>query len=75
MTAGPLGGPAITTAYRRPHLGGFFRVFEQRVAGVVRGYHKPIMIAGGLGSISAAQTHKVQFPAGTLLVQLGGPGM
>ena len=40
-----------------------------------RGYHKPIMIAGGLGTISASQTHKQMFPAGTLLVQLGGPGM
>ena len=45
------------------------------MAGVQRGYHKPIMIAGGLGSISAGQTHKLQFGAGTLLVQLGGPGM
>src|SRR5207244_12557879 len=43
--------------------------------GVVRGYHKPIMIAGGLGSIDAGLTHKIEFPAGTLLVQLGGPGM
>ncbi|MBK9134501.1 MAG: phosphoribosylformylglycinamidine synthase [Betaproteobacteria bacterium] len=75
MTEGPLGGAAFNNEFGRPNLGGFFRVFEQRVAGVVRGYHKPIMIAGGLGSISAAQTHKVQFPAGTLLVQLGGPGM
>jgi phosphoribosylformylglycinamidine synthase len=45
------------------------------VAGVRRGYHKPIMIAGGLGAISAGQTHKLPFGAGTLLVQLGGPGM
>ena len=45
------------------------------MAGVQRGYHKPIMIAGGLGSISAAQTKKMQFGAGTLLIQLGGPGM
>ena len=51
------------------------RVFEQPVAGVMRGYHKPIMIAGGVGTISASQTHKERFPAGTLLVQLGGPGM
>ena len=75
MTEGPLGGAAFNNEFGRPNLGGYFRVFEQRVAGVQRGYHKPIMIAGGLGSISATQTHKIQFPAGTLLVQLGGPGM
>ena len=75
MTEGPLGGAAFNNEFGRPNLGGYFRVFEQPVAGVRRGYHKPIMIAGGLGSISATQTHKVQFPAGTLLVQLGGPGM
>jgi phosphoribosylformylglycinamidine synthase len=45
------------------------------VAGVARGYHKPIMIAGGIGAIDAGLTHKIPFPAGTLLVQLGGPGM
>ncbi len=75
MTEGPLGGAAFNNEFGRPNLGGYFRVFEQRVAGVVRGYHKPIMIAGGLGQISATQTHKVRFGPGTLLVQLGGPGM
>jgi phosphoribosylformylglycinamidine synthase len=75
MTEGPLGGAAFNNEFGRPNLGGYFRVFEQRVAGVQRGYHKPIMIAGGLGAISAAQVKKQAFPAGTLLVQLGGPGM
>ena len=75
MVDGPLGGAAFNNEFGRPNLGGYFRVFEQRVAGVMRGYHKPIMIAGGLGTISAGQTHKIAFPAGTLLVQLGGPGM
>ncbi len=75
MTEGPLGGAAFNNEFGRPNLGGYFRVFEQRVAGVQRGYHKPIMIAGGLGSISAGQTKKVVFGAGTLLIQLGGPGM
>ena len=75
MTEGPLGGAAFNNEFGRPNLGGYFRVFEQTVAGVRRGYHKPIMIAGGLGSISADQTHKLPFGAGTLLVQLGGPGM
>jgi phosphoribosylformylglycinamidine synthase len=75
MTEGPLGGAAFNNEFGRPVLGGYFRVFEQDVAGIRRGYHKPIMIAGGLGSISAGQTHKLPFEAGTLLVQLGGPGM
>jgi phosphoribosylformylglycinamidine synthase len=75
MTEGPLGGAAFNNEFGRPNLGGYFREYEQDVAGVVRGYHKPIMIAGGLGSIEAGQTHKERFPAGTLLVQLGGPGM
>jgi phosphoribosylformylglycinamidine synthase len=75
MTEGPLGGAAFNNEFGRPNLGGYFRVFEQTVAGVKRGYHKPIMIAGGIGAIAAGQTHKLPFGAGTLLVQLGGPGM
>ncbi|WP_134772270.1 phosphoribosylformylglycinamidine synthase [Ornithinimicrobium flavum] len=75
MTEGPVGAAAFNNEFGRPALGGFFRVYEQTVDGVRRGYHKPIMSAGGLGSISASQTEKVRFPAGTLLVQLGGPGM
>jgi phosphoribosylformylglycinamidine synthase len=75
MTDGPLGGAAFNNEFGRPNLGGYFRVYEQDVAGVRRGYHKPIMIAGGVGTIDAAQTKKIQFPAGTLLIQLGGPGM
>ncbi len=75
MVDGPLGGAAFNNEFGRPNLAGYFRVFEQPVAGVQRGYHKPIMIAGGLGMISAGQTHKRPFGAGTLLVQLGGPGM
>lgn len=75
MIAGPLGGAAFNNEFGRPSLGGFFRVWEQTVDGVHRGFHKPIMSAGGLGSISADMTEKVIFPAGTLLVQLGGPGM
>ena len=75
MIEGPLGGAAFNNEFGRPNLGGYFRVFEQTVAGVRRGYHKPIMIAGGVGAISDGQTQKKAFPAGTLLVQLGGPGM
>nr|WP_283254269.1 phosphoribosylformylglycinamidine synthase [Ramlibacter paludis] len=75
MTEGPLGGAAFNNEFGRPNLLGYFREYEQEVAGVARGYHKPIMIAGGLGFIDAGLTHKIPFPAGTLLVQVGGPGM
>ncbi|RQO52848.1 phosphoribosylformylglycinamidine synthase [Variovorax sp. KBW07] len=79
MTEGPLGGAAFNNEFGRPNLLGYFREYEQTVSSdldtVQRGYHKPIMIAGGLGSIDAAQTKKILFPAGSLLIQLGGPGM
>ncbi len=75
MVDGPLGGAAFNNEFGRPNLGGYFRVYEQTVDGVRRGYHKPIMIAGGLGAIRADLTKKIEFPAGTLLIQLGGPGM
>ncbi|TWO70111.1 phosphoribosylformylglycinamidine synthase [Caenimonas sedimenti] len=75
MTEGPLGGAAFNNEFGRPNLLGYFREYEQEVAGVARGYHKPIMIAGGLGLIDAGLTSKIPFPPGTLLVQLGGPGM
>ena len=75
MTEGPLGGAAFNNEFGRPNLTGYFREYEQTVAGVQRGYLKPIMIAGGLGVIDAGQTQKIEFPAGSLLIQLGGPGM
>ncbi|MBS0448636.1 MAG: phosphoribosylformylglycinamidine synthase [Proteobacteria bacterium] len=79
MIDGPLGGAAFNNEFGRPNLAGYFRVYEQTVGegeqARRRGYHKPIMIAGGLGSISASQTLKEAFPPGTLLIQLGGPGM
>ena len=75
MTEGPLGAAAFNNEFGRAALGGFFRTYEQTVDGVRRGYHKPIMSAGGLGTISAELVQKIQFPPGTLLVQIGGPGM
>lgn len=75
MIEGPIGAAAFNNEFGRPGLGGFFRVFEGDVDGVHRGFHKPIMSAGGLGSIDADQTEKVRFGPGTLLVQIGGPGM
>ena len=85
MLEGPLGGAAFNNEFGRPNLLGYFREYEQtlhyRLSNggpehqAQSGYHKPIMIAGGLGVIDATQTHKVAFPAGSLLIQLGGPGM
>ncbi len=75
MIDGPIGGAAFNNEFGRPNLAGYFRSFEVEVQGEVRGYHKPIMIAGGVGNIQAQQSHKVQFAPGTLLIQLGGPGM
>lgn len=75
MIEGPLGGAAFNNEFGRPNLAGYFRTFEQEVQGEMRGYHKPIMIAGGVGNIQAEQSFKIEFPPGTLLIQLGGPGM
>ena len=75
MIDGPLGGAAFNNEFGRPILGGYFRVFEQTLDGIRRGYHKPIMIAGGIGSIDSVHTNKKPIQAGHLLIQLGGPGM
>ena len=76
MLEGPVGAAAFNNEFGRPNLAGYFRTYEQRVGGIVRGYHKPIMVAGGVGNIAASQTKKeTQFAPGTLLIQLGGPGM
>ena len=77
MIDGPLGGAAFSNEFGRPVLGGYFRTYEQnaQAAGGVYGYHKPIMIAGGIGNIADEHTHKNDIPVGSLLIQLGGPGM
>ncbi len=75
MLDGPLGGAAFNNEFGRPNLTGYFRTYEQNVAGTVYGYHKPIMIAGGLGNISALHTKKNDLQVGSLLIQLGGRGM
>ncbi|OZI19287.1 phosphoribosylformylglycinamidine synthase [Bordetella genomosp. 9] len=75
MIDGPLGGAAFNNEFGRPNLLGYFRTFEQTAGGTRWGYHKPIMIAGGLGSIDAGLTHKEKIPPGALLIQLGGPGL
>jgi len=82
MIEGPLGGAAFSNEFGRPVLGGYFRTYEQNVGQLVAGgsdtvfgYHKPIMIAGGIGNIAGQHTHKNDIPVGSLLIQLGGPGM
>ena len=75
MLDGPVGAASFNNEFGRPNLAGYFRTFEARLAGVTRGYHKPIMIAGGIGSISESQAAKSGVPVGALLIQLGGPGM
>ena len=75
MIEGPIGAAAFNNEFGRPNLAGYFRVYEQEVAGVVRGYHKPIMVAGGVGNVRATHAHKGEVPPGALLVHLGGPGL
>ncbi len=75
MLEGPIGAAAFNNEFGRPNLCGYFRTFEQEVGGELRGYHKPIMLAGGLGNIRAEHVEKGEFPAGTPLVVLGGPAM
>jgi phosphoribosylformylglycinamidine synthase len=74
MIEGPIGGAAYNNEFGRPNLTGYFRTFEMKADGEVRGYHKPIMLAGGYGNISAKHTHKKSLGKGTVFIQLGGPG-
>ncbi|MGB7541756.1 MAG: phosphoribosylformylglycinamidine synthase [Burkholderiales bacterium] len=75
MLDGPIGAASFNNEFGRPSLAGYFRTFEMEIGGVMRGYHKPIMLAGGIGSINAVQAMKGDIPPGALLIQLGGPGM
>ncbi|TCK17420.1 phosphoribosylformylglycinamidine synthase [Thiogranum longum] len=79
MIDGPLGAAAFNNEFGRPNLCGYFRTFEERVPGPageeVRGYHKPIMIAGGYGNIREQHIEKQDIPAGGQIVVIGGPAM
>lgn len=75
MLDGPIGAAAFNNEFGRPNLAGYFRTFEQISSGVMRGYHKPIMLAGGIGNVSAEHTDKRALEPGSLFIQLGGPGM
>ncbi|MBO6067517.1 MAG: phosphoribosylformylglycinamidine synthase, partial [Kiritimatiellae bacterium] len=75
MTEGPIGGAAFGNEFGRPQLCGFFRTYEGCIAGELRGYHKPIMLAGGMGVIRNSQVQKQDVKPGALIVQIGGPAM
>lgn len=75
MIDAPLGGAAFANEFGRPNLAGYFRTYEQRVGDTVYGYHKPIMIAGGLGNIRDMHVQKNMIKPGDRIVVLGGPAM
>ena len=75
MIEGPIGAASFNNEFGRPNIAGYFRSYEQEAAGVVRGYHKPIMLAGGVGNVQARHAQKADVPAGALLIQIGGPAM
>ena len=80
MIEGPLGGAAFNNEFGRPNLCGYFRTFEEQIEQPdgrleVKGYHKPIMIAGGYGNIRSQHVSKGEVEAGACLIVLGGPAM
>ena len=79
MLEGPIGGAAFNNEFGRPNIAGYFRTFEMEVPGPsgreIRGYHKPIMIAGGFGNIRVPLVKKGEVPAGAAIIVLGGPAM
>ncbi|MDJ0793776.1 MAG: phosphoribosylformylglycinamidine synthase [Woeseiaceae bacterium] len=79
MIEGPIGGAAFNNEFGRPNLAGYFRTYEARLPGLpdteIRGYHKPIMIAGGLGNVREEHANKIDVPVGARVVVLGGPAM
>jgi len=79
MLEGPIGSAAFNNEFGRPNICGYFRTFEEKINSVdgeeVRGYHKPIMLAGGYGNIRADHIDKNSIPVGTPIVVLGGPAM
>ncbi len=79
MLEGPIGGAAFNNEFGRPNLTGYFRTYEQDALSANgierRGYHKPIMIAGGYGNIRAQHVQKGEIPVGGKLIVMGGPAM
>ncbi len=79
MIEGPIGGAAFNNEFGRPNLCGYFRTFEwcspDLPANEMRGYHKPIMIAGGVGNVREEHAKKKDVPVGARVVTIGGPAM
>ena len=79
MLDGPIGGAAFNNEFGRPNLVGYFRTYESHLPGLpdneIRGYHKPIMIAGGVGNVRAEHAVKIDVPVGAKVVIIGGPAM
>lgn len=79
MIEGPIGGAAFNNEFGRPNLLGYFRTFESRLPGLpaseIRGYHKPIMIAGGVGNVREEHARKKDVPVGARIAVIGGPAM
>lgn len=75
MIEGPIGAASFNNEFGRPNLAGYFRAYEQNIGGERLGYHKPVMLAGGVGNVRAGLSAKQALPEGTLLVHLGGQGM
>ncbi len=79
MLDGPIGGAAFNNEFGRPNLAGYFRTFESPVPGLpdneIRGYHKPIMVAGGVGNVREEHANKIDVPVGARIVVIGGPAM
>ncbi|NCF43437.1 MAG: phosphoribosylformylglycinamidine synthase [Proteobacteria bacterium] len=77
MLEGPIGAASFNNEFGRPAISGYFRTFEYQASAdePVRGYHKPVMIAGGVGSVRDDHVHAKDFPQATALVVLGGPAM
>ena len=76
MLEGPIGAASFNNEFGRPNILGYFRTYEQATPnGDVRGYHKPIMLAGGLGHIQAQHIEKGNIPVGSKIIVLGGPAM
>ena len=75
MIDGPIGGASYNNEFGRPNIAGYFRTLEIKHNDEIKGFHKPIMLAGGIGSINDIHTKKHAIPPGALLIQLGGPAM
>lgn len=75
MLQGPIGAASFNNEFGRPNLCGYFRSFEQRVGHTHWGYHKPVMLAGGLGTIRESQFTKEALPVNALIIVLGGPAL